>query len=205
MQGPPDVGRDGDEGRSLSIIGQFLWDVLIGIGIIVILVAVVFALSGVWPPFVAIESGSMEPHMSQGDLVFLVEGDRFAGDDGVADTGLVTHELGEEIGHIAFGKPGHVVVFNQGQDEVSIIHRLHFYVEEGEDWFDRADPDYLGGADNCDELSNCPAPHDGFITKGDSNAAYDQVNNHMEVIKPEWIEGRAAVRLPYLGKLRLSI
>lgn len=199
-------GDDDADESTATVVGRFLWDVLLGVAIIAILVVVVFGLSGVWPPFVAIESGSMEPHMSAGDLVFLVEGDRYAGDDGVADTGLVTLEHGEEIGHLAFGKPGHVVVFNQGEDtEVSIIHRLHLYVEEGENWFDRANPEYIDGADDCDELSNCPAPHDGFITKGDDNPAYDQVNNHMEVIKPEWVEGRAAFRLPYLGELRLTL
>lgn len=207
MQGPSPAGDMDDQpaGGRARIVGELLWDVLIGIAIILILVIVLFALSGVWPPFVAIESGSMAPNMDEGDLVFLVETDRYTGHDGVADTNLVTKELGEDIGHLAFGKPGHVVVFSPDSSDVSIIHRLHLWVEEGENWFDRADPEYLAGATSCEDLSNCPAPHDGFITKGDANEAYDQANNHMEVIKTEWIEGRAAVRVPMLGRLRLSL
>ncbi|GKZ13081.1 Signal peptidase I-like protein [Haladaptatus sp. T7] len=37
------------------------------------------------------------------------------------------------------------------------------------------DEAYVGGADDCEELPNCPAPHAGFITKGDHNGEYDQV------------------------------
>lgn len=207
MQGPDD-GRGGDRTpatRILRAVARFTWDVFIGISIILLLVAVLFALSGVWPPFVAIESGSMEPHMSAGDLVFLVEPDRYTTYDGAGGTELVTLESGATIGHTAFGKAGHVVVFDTGSDEVPIIHRLHLWVEEGEDWYDRADPAYVGQAEDCAQLSNCPAPHAGFITKGDANEGYDQVNNNMDVIRPEWIEGRAAVRIPFLGNLRLSL
>lgn len=193
-----------DSDGTLGATTRFIWDIFIGVAIIFLLVLVLFALSGVWPPFVAIESGSMEPHMAEGDLVFLVDADRYTGHDGVADTGLLTHEAGLEAGHLSFGKPGHVIVFTADGSDVSIIHRLHLYVEEGEDWYDRADPEYLGGASSCAELSNCPAPHDGFITKGDANAYYDQVNNNMEVVKVEWIDGRAAVRIPFLGHVRLT-
>ncbi len=194
---------DGDEewwGRTMAK------DVLVGIGVVVALVFVLFLISGVWPPFVAIESGSMEPHMSEGDLVFLVDGDRFTSYDGVADTNFMTYEQGSDIGHTAFGQPGHVVVFetNQG-DGTSIIHRLHMWVQEGENWFDRANPEFLGGANSCAELTHCPAPHDGFITKGDANEAYDQANGQSTVIKQDWITGRALVRIPFLGEFRLNL
>lgn len=197
------------DGRSrpraiLEGTARFVWDVFIGFLIIAIIVSVLFALSGVWPPFVAIESGSMEPNMNEGDLVFLVDKDRYSAHDGGGDTNLITLEEGEEVGHLAFGKPGHVVVFNEDGEGISIIHRLHFWVEEGENWFDRANPEYLDGEASCATLNNCPAPHDGFITKGDDNHAYDQVSEHFEVIKPEWVEGRAAIRIPYLGHFRLS-
>ncbi|MFW6449095.1 MAG: S26 family signal peptidase [Halobacteriota archaeon] len=180
-------------------------DVVTGVGIVVVLVLVAFLISGVWPPFVAIESGSMEPHINEGDLVFLVQGDRFDGDGGVAGTPYQTEESGVEDGHVAFGEPGHVVVFKpNGGEGTPIIHRLHFWVEAGENWYDRADPDHLGAHRSCDELPNCPAPHAGFVTKGDNNGAYDQVDGQSAIVRPEWIEGRAALRVPYLGRLRVG-
>lgn len=200
---PSTDDTDDSPGRHWTI--SFAKDIVIGISIVIVIVGIFFLISGVWPPFVAIESGSMEPHMSEGDLVYLVEYDRFGSYDGVGDTNLVTTELGEEIGHIAFGKPGDVVVFKpDGEDGTPIIHRLHLWVEEGENWYDRANPDYIGDHDSCEALPDCPAPHDGFITKGDHNSGYDQVNGQTTVVKPEWIEGKAQVRLPWLGHLRLT-
>lgn len=207
MQGSVDGGDDSGSPlqRTVRSVAGFAWDVFIGIVIIALLVLVVFALSGVWPPFVAIESGSMEPNMNEGDLVFLVDADRYVSHSGAGDTGLITVEEGRESGHLAFGEPGHVVVFDLDDGGVPIIHRLHLWVEAGENWYDRANPEYIGGASNCDELDDCPAPYDGFITKGDANQHYDQVNSNVGIVKPEWIEGRAAIRIPYLGELRLSL
>ncbi len=197
-------GGNGSSGSRLGL--TLLKDILSGVAIVVFLILVFFAISGVWPPFVAIESGSMEPHMAKGDLVYLVQGDRFSSYDGESELNLVTVEMGSEMDHLSFGKPGHVVVFRpNGGDGTPIIHRLHLWVEEGEDWTDRANPAYLGGRTNCLELPNCPAPHDGFITKGDNNAAYDQVDGQSSVVKPEWVIGRAAVRIPYLGYFRITI
>lgn len=200
-----DSGQDGPSSKSQIVLG-ILKDILSGIAIVVFLILVFFAISGVWPPFVAIESGSMEPHMSKGDLVYLVDGDRFSSYEGESDLNLVTHEGGVAEEHISFGKAGHVVVFRpNGGDETPIIHRLHLWVEEGEDWTERANPAYLGGRTDCTSLPNCPAPHDGFITKGDNNAAYDQVDGQSSVVKPEWIMGRSLVRIPYLGYFRITL
>lgn len=180
-------------------------DILSGVAIVAFLILVFFAISGVWPPFVAIESGSMQPHMERGDLVYLVDGDRFSSIEGESELNLVTYERGQEFDHVAFGQPGHVVVYKpDGSDRTPIIHRLHLWVEEGEDWTDRANPAYLGGETDCAAIAECPAPHDGFITKGDNNAGYDQVDGQSGVVRPEWIEGRALVRIPYLGHFRIS-
>lgn len=195
----------GDDGAA-GAVSRLLKDVLVGVGIVVVIVLVFFLISGVWPPFVAIESGSMEPHINQGDLVFLVQPDRLGPSEGVADTNLLTREAGLARGQVSFGEPGHVVVFKpNGGDDTPIIHRLHLWVDAGENWYDRADPAYVGSHRNCDELPNCPAPHSGFITKGDNNRAYDQVDGQTAVVKADWVEGRALVRLPYLGRLRVGL
>jgi len=80
-------------------------------------------------------------------------------------------------------------------------------VDDGENWYDRADPAVLD-ADSCDELRNCPAPHAGFITKGDNEATndyYDQAKGLSSPVKPEWVRGTAQYRVPYLGWVRLTV
>lgn len=203
----PDLSGSSDRsGGAAGAVGRFVKDVLVGVAIVAVIVLVLFAISGVWPPFVAIESGSMQPHINEGDLVFLVQPDRFGPDGGVAGTDLITAQAAVGTGHVSFGEPGHVVVFKpNGGTGTPIIHRVHLWVDAGENWYDRADPAYRGASRNCRELPNCPAPHDGFVTKGDNNRAYDQVDGQSTVVRPEWIEGRALVRLPYLGRFRIGL
>jgi len=181
-------------------------DVASSVAIVVAIGLVLFAVSGVWPPMVAIESGSMEPHMQKGDLVFIMENDRLTPDEAVAETGVVTQEVGQETGYRTFGGYGDVIIFQpQGASQTPIIHRAHLYVEEGENWYDRADQDHIR-ADNCQELRQCPAPYAGFVTKGDNsqtNEYYDQANQHA-IVRPEQIQGTAEVRIPWLGCIRLE-
>ena len=41
------------------------------LGIVFLVGAVLFAVAGVWPPVVAVESASMQPNLDRGDLVFV--------------------------------------------------------------------------------------------------------------------------------------
>ena len=186
--------------------GPFLFarEVASSVGAVVAVGLVLFALSGVWPPMVAVESGSMEPHMTRGDLVFITAEGRFMPDDATfRDTGVVTAHHGREVGYRTFGGYGSVVVYDSPKRfGPPIIHRARFWVADGENWYDEANQKFLN-ADNCDELANCPAPHAGFITKGDANPSYDQAMRISEPVKPKWINGVARVKIPYLGWIRL--
>ena len=181
----------------------FVRELLSSAAIVVVIGAVLFGVSGVWPPMVAVESGSMNPHMKKGDLIFVTEPGRFPASF-ADDTGVVTTRVGEQNGHVQFGQPGSVVVYQPpGRIGPPIIHRARFYVTEGENWVDKADPSALP-ASSCDELPNCPAPHAGYFTKGDNNGMYDQVNTiRAPPVRPEWITGVARVRIPLLGWIRL--
>ena len=124
------------------------------------------------------------------------------------DTGIVTAEIGDDTGYEKFKQSGDVIVYRpDGSDlETPIIHRARFWVGDGENWYDEANPEFLAGADNCAELANCPAPHAGFITKGDANPQYDQVGVSAisEPIRPSWVIGTAEFRIPWLGWVRLA-
>jgi signal peptidase len=169
--------------------------------------AYLFAVSGVWPPLVAVESGSMQPNMEQNDLVFVMEEHRFAGEAAVGSTGVVTASAGAESEYVKFGQPGDVIVYTPDgrNDTTPIIHRAMLWAEAGENWVERADPDHLGSDTTCEAVQYCPAEESGFITKGDNNGHYDQVRPSQlsRPVQPEWVVGTAEVRIPGLGWLRL--
>ena len=181
-------------------------EVLVSAGTVAVIGLLLFGISGVWPPMVAVESGSMQPHMQRGDLVFVTEPGRFAPDAAHGDTGVVTLEEGQATGYRTFSDYGSVLVYDSPRkDGPPVIHRAHFWVESGENWYDEANPAYIDAA-NCAQLNNCPAPHAGFITKGDNNGKYDQAYDPVAIsspVRPAWVEGVARVRIPYLGYVRL--
>jgi len=184
-----------------------LREVCVSVIIVLVVGGLLFGISGVWPPMVAVESESMEPNINQYDLIFVTEPGRFSPDE-ADQLGVVTADAADNTEYASFNAAGSVIVFdNPEQRGPPIIHRAHFFVEEGENWYDRANPDYISASD-CDELQDCPAPHDGYITKGDndaSNAQYDQANGIAPVVKPEWVTGIAQLRLPYVGYIRLAV
>ena len=183
---------------------QYVIDIFGSAGAVILIGLLLFTVSGVWPPLVAIESPSMDPHIERGDLVFVMEAERFAGPN--AEGGVVTAAAAD--GYIKFQQPGDVIVYEPDGSKIRtpIIHRAMFYVEDGENWYNRADTTHLLGADNCEELTNCPSPHAGFVTKGDNNNQYDQVGASpiSEPVKIEWVVGTAEHRVPLLGEIRLG-
>jgi len=198
---PPSARDDGDDSPGAI---EYVTDVVGSAGAVLLVGLLLFAVSGVWPPLVAIESPSMDPHIQKGDLVFVMEEERFAGPN--AQHGVVTAQQGAN--YARFQQPGDVVVYEPDGNgrRTPIIHRAMFYVEEGENWYDRADPDAVGNANSCVELANCPANDSGFITKGDNNNQYDQVGRSpiSDPVEPEWIIGTAEWRVPFLGEIRLG-
>jgi len=185
----------------------FVYDVATSVLAVALVGAFLFAVSGVWPPLVAVESGSMIPNMHEGDLVFVMEEHRFAGNGAVGDTGVVTAAGGAATDYRTFGGFGDVVVYapDGNANRTPIIHRAMLWVEDGERWFDEADPEAIPShVTSCTQLQYCPAPHAGFITKGDNNDEYDQANGLSAPVRPEWVVGTAEVRLPGLGWIRLG-
>ena len=163
----------------------------------ILLVALVVAAAvGAWPPFVAVESGSMEPTVERGDLVVVTATDRFPWG------GLTGHA--EPDAPTRLGGTGDVVVFDPPDaDRRPILHRLAFRVSAGEDWTDRADPALVDG--DCDTIDACPAPYDGYVTFGDANGEYDQSAGIAPVVRDEWISAKALVSVPNLGWFRVGV
>ena len=141
--------------------------------IVAIIILIVYAATGTWHVGFAVESGSMEPNMQVYDLIFVQAPDR---------TNITTYEEGEMLNYTSFNNYGDVIIYRpNGLSSVTpIIHRAMYWVEEGE-----AMP------------NGKPAPHEGYITKGDNNPCPDQPR--LEPVKREWVIAVAKVGVPYLG------
>ncbi len=152
--------------------------------IVVVIIVAAYTLTGTWHIGYAVESGSMLPNMQIGDLIFVLSPHR---------THIVTYEEGINCNYKSFNNYGDVIIYRpNGLSSVTpIIHRAMYWVNKGDEM--------PGGR---------PAPHEGYITKGDNNGCYDQqclgveVNGRLckvEPVKPEWVIAVAKIRVPYLG------
>lgn len=160
----------------------FLRDFLFVISVVAVFASLSHIALGLWAPMVAVESGSMIPHIQVGDIIFVESIDR---------TEIITYEKGKGTGYTSFDDFGDVILYKPyGRDGVTpIIHRAMYYVEEEE-------PMWSGGP---------PATHAGYITKGDNtrtNPTYDQLGSisYLQPVKKEWVIGVARFyRVPILG------
>ncbi len=156
--------------------------------VFVMISAIFYITMGLFSPVVAVESGSMTPHIQIGDIIFVESADR---------TKIITYDKGKEKGYSTFDEYGDVILYKpRGKEGVTpIIHRAMFFVREGE-------PMWPGGPS---------APFAGYITKGDNpktNPAYDQqgsISQHIPV-KPEWVIGVARFdSIPLLGCVPMAL
>ncbi len=172
--------------RSDNFWAGMLRDVLFVIAVVAVFASVSRVALGLWTPMVAVESGSMIPHIQIGDIILV---------EGVDRTDIVTYLDGKQSNYTSFDEYGDVILYRPyGRDGATpIIHRAMYYVKKGESMWN-------GGP---------PAPHDGYITKGDNsktNPLYDQQGSisYMQPIKKEWIIGVARFyRVPVLGCVSL--
>jgi signal peptidase len=182
-----------DDGFGYKEAGKFAAETII---ISLILIGIPFLISGVWPPFVSVISDSMEPTMSRGDMIFIVENERFSDESDIEGIEVAEQE----------GEDGDVIVYrpNGQKNKTPVIHRAVLYVEEGENWVKKADSRYLS-SNSCAFTSNCPAPNSGFITLGDSNNRYDQSVGISSPVKEEWVIGKAKQKIPFVGWIRVTL
>jgi signal peptidase len=119
---------------AVSLARDILWMVAVVGGIALAL----YLICGTWPAVVAIESGSMTPHMNVGDLVIIVAPDRFGA--------LQTWEQGNASGYRKYEDYGDVIIYRPNgitdfwasigvlplSKQHPIIHRAMTWVDAGE-------------------------------------------------------------------------
>jgi signal peptidase len=169
--------------------------------VVLLLFGLLFAVSGTWPAVVGVGSDSMTPQIQPGDLIVITAPGRYA--PAFAENGIVSYRSARTHDYRSFGTYGSVIVFQPpGAEGPPTIHRVRFAVEEGENWIDRANDTYLQDA-SCAASDHCPAPHAGYITKGDNNEHYDQSSGLAPPVKRDWVMGVAEYRLPIGDLLKL--
>lgn len=163
-------------------------------GIFILIIGLPYIISGIWPPFVSVVSDSMEPNIVKGDMVFIVDNERYAENDSIHGIDPSNGESGS----------GDVIVYRPNGDpkETPVIHRAIEYTEKGEDWTKSIDKEHLS-TESCTAIINCPSPHDGFITLGDANSRVDQDAGISKPVKHEWIVGKSMQKIPLLGWVRI--
>ncbi len=164
--------------------------------IVGLIVGIGIAITGTWPFMVAVQSGSMEPHIHKGDVIILF---------GLSRTKIVTWREGVKIHYEMFGDYGDVIVYHPNGDNsrTPIIHRVIAYVHKG----DRIPMLLRENGKTILVYTKYVAKSNGYITQGDANPIPDQLAPEWNIqpVKREWIVGVAKFRIPYVGWLRLII
>lgn len=175
---------------AVSLARDLLWIVIVVGGVALAL----FLICGTWPAVVTIESQSMAPHMNVGDLVVVVQKDRYGP--------FETWVSGKQNGETKFAEFGDVIIYKpNGLTSIHpIIHRAIQYV----------DNEPVTEIKGMQLLKNYTPPHEGYITWGDNNPRPDQGLNYpgigiIEPVKEEWVIGKALFSIPLVGYLPLHI
>ncbi|NLA38247.1 MAG: S26 family signal peptidase [Methanomicrobiales archaeon] len=157
-----------------SLARDLIWVVAVVGGIALAL----YLIAGTWPAVVTIESRSMVPNMNVGDLVLVVDENRFGG--------LTTWDRGQLTGYRSFGDYGDVIIYRpNGVDSVHpIIHRAMGYVDPPGGYITKGDNNLY-----IDQKEGALIPGIGQV----------------EPVKKEWIVGKALFAVPLIGYLPLHL
>jgi signal peptidase I len=176
---------------AVSLARDLLWVVCV-VGAIALCL---YLICGTWPAVVTIESRSMVPNMNVGDLVVVVQKDRYGE--------FMTWETAKEANVSKFSSYGDVIIYKpNGMTSVHpIIHRAMVYA---------TNTTPLKEIRGSTLRANYTPDHDGYITWGDNNPAPDQFVSYPgigtpEPVKDEWIVGKALFSVPLVGYLPLHI
>lgn len=162
--------------------------------IIFLLYASIFVFNGIG----TVTSDSMAPNIQTGDVVVLSDTDPLAP---IFDP-KVHAQLNGNTTVQKFNQHGSVIAFKSNVSETPVVHRVFYRVDKGENWIDGINtytgPSYTIEPGVCQKIKHCPAPHSGYITKGDNNTLPDQLQG-MEIINKSNIIGVAHFRIPSIG------
>jgi len=149
---------------------SFVKGLIAALVVVLIIVGILFAYSGIWPPLVVIESDSMQHSddrssigtIDTGDLVIVKKVD-------VAD--IVTYLEGQSTGYRTYGEYGDVIIYHRygNTEQKSIIHRAILWLEYNT----------TGGGFDLPELAHIPASQWKVI--GDEDTGWWNLDGIVEI------------------------
>ena len=177
--------------------GGILWDMMWVIVPVILIVGGLVLATGSVSPFVTLSSDSMEPNIETGETVVVIDTSEWVllSSEGITTAAEARNQPDPRR---SFGAEGDVIHFDPVSQNLSIVHRVQFEVSEGERWVQRIedDPQYDTNH-SCESAEYCPAPYDGYITAGDNNPTYDQLDGYRPVTD-EQINGVVRFRVPFI-------
>ncbi|MBI5000227.1 MAG: S26 family signal peptidase [Euryarchaeota archaeon] len=117
--------------RAKEDIVGFLKDIFIAFVLVVIVLGALVAYSGVWPPVVVIESGSMQHSKTESFVGVIDTGDMVLVKKVTQRWEVTPYIEARERGYSQYGASGDVVIYHKlgNRDETPIIHRAVAWVE----------------------------------------------------------------------------
>lgn len=114
-----------ERARGSSLAGG-LRDLLLAVVAVLIVIGLVFAYSGVWPPMVVVESGSMMHTRDRSFLGVIDTGDLTLVKKVEREEDVITYMQGARMGYKTYGNYGDVLVYSKNGDrgQTPIIHRV---------------------------------------------------------------------------------
>lgn len=165
--------HDAWDRNSTGLRGVVLYAVM-GIAAALLINSVFGAILGTTFPVVTVSSTSMVPNLNVGDLVVVKGG--------------ASYELGD------------IIIF-RGWEQKPIIHRVvakyeNSAVTKREGWEELTTHDI-------EQKAAAIGASVAYITRGDANPSCDQCGGGRPAIRQEDVHGRALLRVPYLGYVKL--
>lgn len=105
-------------------------DIAIAVLLMAIILGAIFAYTGVWPPLVVVESGSMQHNNQESSIGVIDTGDLVFVQAAPTRADVITYVQGRATGYATYGDYGDVIVFRLSNrpQETPIIHRAIMYV-----------------------------------------------------------------------------
>src|SRR5450759_1943059 len=101
-----------------------LRDIIVAFLVVAVILSIVYWYSGSESPLVAVQSGSMVPHINIGDVVY---------NRGLNRVSVVTYNDGKATDYQRFGDYGDVIIYLPNADLVpQIIHRAIYWLNAGD-------------------------------------------------------------------------
>ncbi len=139
------------------------WKALLAAPVIfIIILAALFAYSGIWPPLVVIESKSMQHSDTTSYIGVIDTGDLVVVKKATDASQVVTYVDGMSSGHYTYGEYGDVIIYYKSGLSKPIIHRAIVYL----------DYNVTGGGFDIPSLNKIPA--DKWAVIGGSKSCWNQ-------------------------------